>query len=105
MSTNQRLRFWKISSEMFYELEVKVQRRTRRSGKGVLPRKPALAISDGKSGHLRKLPADFKWPVSKRFDEPRGDFSSEKATIGEEDPAGASPWIKSDSSGMEEACS
>jgi hypothetical protein len=38
--------------------------------------------------------------VSKRFDEPGGDLSSEESTKGEENPAGASPRIKSDSSEM-----
>jgi hypothetical protein len=50
---------------------------------------------------LRKFPADFEWPVSKRLDEPGGNFSSEESTKGEENPAGASPRIKSDSSGMD----
>jgi hypothetical protein len=66
----------------------------------MLPRKPALAISEGNSGHLRKFPADFKGPVSKRFDEPGGDLSSEESTNGKDNPAGASPGIKSDSSEM-----
>jgi hypothetical protein len=38
--------------------------------------------------------------VSKRLDEPGGDLSSEESTKGEENPAGASPRNKSDSSGL-----